>query len=131
MRGTTAIIETRCPTRQELDECQKYYLSDPEYWDPDNVQFTPDKRIESVTSSSASITPPFTDLSVQQECQRAICNLSLPRNTTNYPPHATLNDFGGKNILISDRHHEITPEMLSRKWGCGLKTARATLDHAT
>ena len=131
MRGTTTMIKTRCPTRQELDECRKYYLSDPDYWDPNNVQFTPGKRIESITVSTATIAPSFTDLSLRQECQRDICSLSVPRKPTHYPPNATLNDFGGKNILTSDRHHEITPEMLSRKWGCGLKTARATLDHTT
>ena len=135
MKGTTATMETRCPSRQELDECRKFYLSDPDYWDPEDVTFITGREIDTVsTSTSASIMPPYTDLSDKGECRRAISSLSIPtkyKRSSNYPLDISLNDFGGKNILTSDRHHEITPEILSRKWGCGISTARNTLDNTT
>ena len=31
MHGSTAAMMTRCPTRNELDECRKYFLSDPDF----------------------------------------------------------------------------------------------------
>ena len=34
MQGTTATINTRSPTRKELDECRKLFMSDPDFWDP-------------------------------------------------------------------------------------------------
>ena len=39
MEGSTAMLYTRCPTREEIDTCRKFYLSDPEKWDPMNVTF--------------------------------------------------------------------------------------------
>ena len=39
MEGTTALMYTRTPTRLELDECKKYYLSDPDQWDPIRTTF--------------------------------------------------------------------------------------------
>ena len=44
---------------------------------------------------------------------------------------APLSTFGGKNVLTKDRHHQITPELISRKWGCGLLIARNTLNCTT
>ena len=136
MAGTIAAMSTRCPTRQELDECRKFYLSDPDFWDPDNVQFHTLRHIDAVHRSVDAVAtlPPITDLSSKHDCHRAISSLSQSasnKTLTKYPQAATLNDFGGKNILTSDRHHEVTPEMLSRKWGCGLHTARDTIKYTT
>ena len=37
----------------------------------------------------------------------------------------------GRDITTQERHHEVTPELLARKWGCGLLTVRQTLKHTT
>ena len=34
MKGTTAVCKTRRPTKGEMDECRKYFMSDPDHWDP-------------------------------------------------------------------------------------------------
>ena len=39
MSGTTSGFESRCPTSQELGECKKFYMSDPDQWDPSDVNF--------------------------------------------------------------------------------------------
>ena len=39
MSGSTAVFKTQCPTPEEMDTCQKVFMSDPEYWDPINVEF--------------------------------------------------------------------------------------------
>ena len=60
--------------------------------------------------------------------------ISSTMTTNNKASHVERNNlatFGGKNILTKDRHHEVTPELLSRKWGCGLLTAKKTLKHTT
>ena len=43
----------------------------------------------------------------------------------------TLEKFQGRDVETQDKHHEVTPELLARKWGCGLLTARKTLQHTT
>jgi hypothetical protein len=35
--------------------------------------------------------------------------------------------LGAKAVLSLDRHSKVSPEELSRKWGCGLETAKRTL----
>ena len=46
MEGSTALLYSRCPTREELDVCRKFYLSDPENWDPMNATF-PQENVSS------------------------------------------------------------------------------------
>ena len=37
----------------------------------------------------------------------------------------------GNSTMTKDRHHAITPDLISRKWGCGLITAKNTLNATT
>jgi len=39
--------------------------------------------------------------------------------------------LGAKAVLSLDRHSKVSPEELSRKWGCGLETAKRTLKVTT
>jgi hypothetical protein len=48
MEGSTAMMYTRCPTREELDTCRKFYLSDPDIWDPMNVTFPQTVNVSSL-----------------------------------------------------------------------------------
>ena len=60
MSGTTAGFESRCPTSQELDECKKFYMSDPDQWDPCNVKFF-ERHVSSV-ERGLPVLPPITNL---------------------------------------------------------------------
>ena len=112
MQGSTAMMLTRRPTAQELDECRKYYMSDPDLWDPDNVTYHQQPCISSV--------------------QRKRKFAHLQNHQTEGYGIATINDFGGKESVITrDRHHAITPELLSKKWNCGIGTAKNTLKYTT
>ena len=42
----------------------------------------------------------------------------------------TINEYG-KSSFTGKRHNTVTPEMISKKWGCGLNTARNTLAGTT
>ena len=121
MRGTTAMINTRCPTDLELHECRKFYLSDPDKWDPENVEFQTLRHVNTIDTkghSPVTVLPPYTDLSSSHLQFRQVNSL-------------TLSKFGGKNVITKDRHHEVTLELLSRKWACGLGTATNTLKATT
>ncbi len=133
MNGTTATINTRTPTRLELEECRKFYLSDPNLWDPDNVTFRDVRAIDSVsTEARISILPPIIDMNSSSINNRLISSIMMtPSSKTSHSETLNLSKFGGKNILTKDRHHEVTPELLSKKWGCGLLTAKNTLRHTT
>ena len=136
MQGSTASMNSRKPTRQEMDECRKFYLSDPDHWDPENVTYRTMAQIDSVQTQSPRVTvlPPITNLgdynsrkSVIASMQRSPVINQMQKKATDAP----LSAFGGKNVLTKDQHQQITPELISRKWGCGLLTARNTLSCTT
>lgn len=136
MDGSTALLYTRCPTRQELDECRKFYLSDPDFWDPTNVTYSDMRRVDSVSSSyldtHITVLPPISDMSTKTAQARLISSAQIPTfQTRQLTSESPLSKFGGKNVITTDRHHEVTPELLATKWGCGLKTAGNTLKHTT
>ena len=134
MNGTTTTMDTRCPTNRELDECRKYYMSDPDFWDPSNVSFLTHRGVSTITSheKAVSVLPPITSFATPGITRRLIAGLnSNSGKQTRYCPNVNFSKFGGKNILTSDRHHEITPELIAQKWGCGISTARNTLEHTT
>ena len=133
---------TRTPTRLELDECKKYYLSDPDQWDPIRTTFpemnvsmlrrdTADKQVrQSIPQENRSVLPSIFILS----------SLGHPSFEDNGPIRLINNVMVGdkrnrdeltNHVITTDRHHEITPELLARKWGCGLKTATNTLKVTT
>ena len=121
MNGTVAMMETRPPTELELHECREYYLLDPDKWDPHNVQFPKLKHVNTVqvhNSQRITVIPPISPQLVAQPQLRQVQSLSLSK-------------FGGENVLTTDRHHEITPELISKKWACGLGAAVNTLNHTT
>ncbi len=130
MNGTTTTMFTRCPTSRELDECRKFYMSDPDRWDPNNVSFLPQREIDTVRTQPTipTVLPSFTTLDRPGTTRRLIAKL---QTQTRYSPHVKLSQFGGKNVITADRHHEITPDLIAQKWGCGINTARRTLEHTT
>ena len=135
MNGSIAVMNTRRPTRQELDECRKFYFSDPDFWDPSNVTYRDVRQVDVVSSTPPVITaiPPFTDLTSTGLRTRLISSIAVDRpvSQTSQMAPLPLSKFGGKNVITSNRHHAVTPELLAKKWGCGLQTARNTLRHTT
>jgi hypothetical protein len=131
MQGTTTTMYTRCPTNRELDECQKFFMSDPDLWDPTNVTFRDVRSIDTVLTSPhpVIVVPPISNISNLETTRRLIANSSSYKQLSH--DTSPMSKFGGKNILTSDRHHEVTPELLSQKWGCGLSTAKNTLKYTT
>ena len=135
MEGTNTLMYTRCPTREEMDECRKIFMSDPDHWDPTNVHFPP-KRTATISSLRGNDTHSIND-DIQSDfdiamysISDALCASELTKRVIN---QVTINqtpvtDAFGKSIYTSDHHHAVTPELISRKWGCGLKTARKTLE---
>lgn len=149
MQGSTAMLLTRCPTREEMDTCRKVFCSDPEFWDPTNVTFPDNGR--NIASLRGTVNPNshshlYTyeyDIAMasmaaghcsQPMLRRLIENVNiqnLPNDTVIAPAgNPTLNEYGN-GTLTKDRHHAVTPELIARKWGCGLNTAKNTLKATT
>ena len=63
MGGTVVGINSRYPTRQELDESSKYFMSDPDEWYPNNVTITT-RHVNSVQHGPTftSVLTPITNL---------------------------------------------------------------------
>ena len=131
MRGTVVGFNSRCPTRQELDESRKYFMSDPDQWDPNNVTFV-SRHVASVQRGPVftSVLPPITNL-IDAPYSAFVSALKKDdkrpfQHMTQDEAALTFKKFGG-NIESQDRHHGITPELLARKWRCGVSTAKNTL----
>ena len=143
MSGSTACFETRCPTPEEMDTCQKIFMSDPEYWDPINVNFNIStvsenqnhhNNISEYDIAMSSISDGFRQRSFFSNLINSV-NVTIPRRTADVkkivPADKPTPDEHGASLFTSNRHHTISPEMLARKWGCGLNTARNTLAGTT
>ena len=100
MQGTTATILTRCPTRKELDECRKFFMSDPDLWDPSNVTFCDARSIDSVHISPPPIMvlPAITNIGHISTCCRLIANSSL-QSQIQCDTSSTMSRFGEKTYL--------------------------------
>ncbi len=97
-----------------------------------NVQFRDMRRIDSMVSQPLphiTVTPPITDMTDRLTHQRMISSVNIKAPT--HDDTAQLSAFGGKNVITSDRHHGVSPDLLAKKWGCGLTTAQNTLKYTT
>ena len=142
MNGSTAFFTSRTPTPEEMDICPKYILSDIEHWDPHTVSFS--QYMSNCSTLQTNIGEFDIALSQVSSCfdLRQVTSILTNRVTINRVTSTTprkksiiadkpkLEDFG-KNTLTKNRHHHISPDTLSRKWGCGLKTAMNTLKGTT
>ena len=132
MRRAVAGFDSRCPTRQELDESRKYFMSDPNEWDPNNVIFT-SRYVGSVHQGPVftSVLLPITNL-IDAPFSEFVSALKNDDNKVQFK-YMTQDEsvlafkkFGG-SIESQDRHHGISLELLARKWGYGVSTANQTL----
>ena len=117
MRGTVAGLDSRCPTRQELDESRKYYMSDPDEWDPNNVTYT-SRYVNSVNRGPVftPVLPPITNL-IDAPYSAHVSALKKTKKTKRKAPFEymtqdesalTFQKFGG-NIETQDHHHGVSP----------------------
>lgn len=158
MRGTTACFDSRRPTPEELDTCPMFTMSDPDYWDPHNIQFNiadvsvndreADCRIGEyelcLSECSTSYVPQLLSSSLIAAVQVSSAHVDQNKKTKkrkfieeeNVYNHDDATFHGDSqdrkySTFTSDRHHAVTPELLARKWGIGLKTAKDTLANTT
>ena len=107
-------------------------MSDPDEWDPNNVTFT-SRHVGSVHRGTVftSVLPPITNL-IDAPFSAFVSALKKDNNKVPFKymiqdkSALTFKKFEG-NIESQDRHHGISPELLPRKWGCGVSTAKKSL----
>ena len=132
MKGSICGFASRCPTDEELYSCRRFQISDEITWDPSAKIF-----ISSVAAGWGE--------SSQDEISRHICRVS-----TNlydgfiFDDSHFFHDFDRglieqssvydrliQSALSNRRHHGTDPNLLSHKWGIGLKKAKDTLSKTT
>ena len=142
MEGSTATFSSRCPTPEEMDSCHKILLSDPESWDPANVVF----NISTIVTKNNIRVMSEYDIAMQsissgyqrEDMYKSLINsvdVKFPTvvasvEKLNPAEKPMINEYG-KSSFTTQRHNKISPEMISKKWGCGLDTARNTLTGTT
>lgn len=143
MSGSTAVFKTQCPTPEEMETCQKVFMSDPEYWDPINVEFNVSSVYENTrtTYNTCDYDTAMSQISDGYH-QPTLYKKFINSVTIKFPITITavkkltpmekpkINEYG-TSLFTSNRHHTISAEFLAKKWGCGLNTARNTLAGTT
>ena len=122
MNGTTCGLMSRYPTDLELEECEHVILSHEEDWDPSYPSIFALGVNKHNTQNHASST--IFDMN----------NLPIGFNTKAYTfaIHARKHKLAQIKATLTDRrHHEVTPEALSKKWGISLEKAQMTLKATT
>lgn len=108
--GPTAFMQVRRPTAEELDTLQPIDLTDPDDWDP----YPEDARY---ISSLKSRTMDQEELDLEE-----------------HPIDCFLLDSTIRQIAairLSKPKDRLTPEYLAKLWGCGIETARKTIESST
>ena len=142
MQGSTAIFHSRRPTPEEMDTCEHIYMSDTEFWDPHNVQF----QVSSVNVPNeggicseydvalGQISESFNPYAFVPKVIESVIIAKVKTRVDTNPIEPSMKprieDLGSSHFT-SDRHNRISPEYIAKKWGCGLRTARNTLQGTT
>ncbi|GFH50498.1 hypothetical protein CTEN210_06974 [Chaetoceros tenuissimus] len=138
MKGSIFGFVSRCPTDEELASCPRYQISDEHTWDPTSKIF-----ISSLTvgwGEEGYIASEFTRNIAQV---KSITNDDIFFDTSHYfhefdralsrsglgPDQ--LSDRMVLNVISNKRHHGTDANLLSKKWGIGLKKARDTIAKTT
>ncbi|GFH56846.1 hypothetical protein CTEN210_13322 [Chaetoceros tenuissimus] len=138
MKGSICGFVSRCPTDEELASCPKYQISDEHTWDPTskifisslNVGWGEDGYIASEFTRNISQVKSITNDDVLfdnshyfHEFDRALARSGLGPDQ--------LSDRMVADVTSNKRHHGTDANLLSRKWGIGLKKARDTIAKTT
>ena len=142
MSGTTVFFKSRVPTPWEIENCRTIELTIDSPWNPSEV-----------TIASMGMAPNDT---LEEATYRTICALENVPPTMNAectcrsnlatfdPTHmlrrmvssvhiatAHREDSAVAFVGAKDRHSRVTPEMVAKKFRCGLETAQRTLKTTT
>ena len=121
--GPTAFLPIRRPTDQEYEECDHLDLTDSDGWHPyggyDSSSYLSSvKRLPREQGPTHDVHP------IEEE----IMQFSLMSRINSSP---IVNMKATASSISIKEQREATPERLSKLWGCGLETAKRTLEATT
>ena len=133
MKGSICGFVSRCPTDQELESYPRYQISDEHSWDPSSQifissvdvgwgeEYTPSDHTRNIfqviTNSHDDYL--FNDSHYFHEFDRALARSGLcPEQMCDRLIH---------DVISNKRHHGTDANLLSRKWGIGIKKAKDTI----
>ena len=122
--GPTAFLPIRRPSEQEYDECDHLDLTDHEGWDPYGG-YNSSQYLSSVIQASHNQSPFVSGLHPLDE---EIMQFSFCSKINSTPIVSTESLIS--SISLKEQR-EATPERLAKLWGCGLDTAKRTLESTT
>ena len=124
-RGTILYFESFVPSDEDIQNCLRVQMSDPEYWDPSNPTFIKEVTINQVNKSEFHTKQRYLDDddgfgidNVIEKIQRSVII-------------ADVNKVASETTIEGRRHMLATPEVLSRKWNIGMESARNTIEATT
>jgi len=156
MEGSFAVMDTFVPTQHELNTCRRIVLTSPEPWNPAtafpsslskeeeererivsmaNIERTvsfgsnPTPRMGTLGESDVILGEISPALSPIDMVEKMIASVQVATHIREDPPDTL--QVGMKRTIdgvsSGERHSRVDAEMLSRKWGIGLRTANQTL----
>ncbi len=150
MKGTIVCAHTHTPSDAELNQCPKIVLSSDHAWNPQKVSFPKcNKTLEEVVGGSRFVSTINIDykewLDQEDNCIFDMNSInrrisSMKKLTQDTEPTLKRDDSlhpGESDVPIlntfqsSDRHSDVSPEVLSERWGISLKAATSTLKKTT
>ena len=131
MSGSTCTFNSRCPSNEELESCRTFIVSDPDSWDP-----TEDMFISSVERGEVYESRTILQVSTMLHDNVYFSNSDYIHEYDKAHMRSGLGPgiFERKlcaNVFTDKRHHGSNPELLSQKWGIGLKKAKDTIKNTT
>ena len=121
--GPTAVLPIRRPSEQEYETCDHLDLTDPEGWEP----YDQDSENKFPTYSSVNQVA-SNDLASSNIANEEVIPYCFTSKITSTP---ILNAEALINSITLKEQREATPERLAKLWGCGLETAKRTLEATT
>ncbi|GFH43569.1 predicted protein [Chaetoceros tenuissimus] len=133
MNGSICGFTCCCPTDEELESCHRFQISDKNSWDPSakifissvTAEWGEDGYIASEISQHINQVKKlshddliFSDSHYFHDFDRALAHSSLAPNQ--------MSDRMVADVISDKRHHGTDVNLLSRKWGIGLKKAKDT-----
>ena len=149
MSGTICCADTFAPSEAELNTCPHIILSSSHPWDPHNVKFPKCKRaldemvggmqyVSAVSSTHAQNDLEDDSIFNLSRINRRIASMKM---THSHPKTENLQktdmDPGTSDIPItntfesSERHSDVSPQVLSERWGISITAATKTLKNTT
>jgi hypothetical protein len=153
MQGTIVLAPTHTPSQKELEECPHIILSSHKQWNPLTVKFpqhrisleeviSDSRRISSITSDTFhthlhSEDDTIFDLNSLRRKISSMKTITTPSSHSQTLIRDETIDPGNTDAPIlptfqsSDRHSDVSPQLLSERWGISIPTAMNTLKKTT